>query len=723
MESERKFVENPQEAKEKIALREFILYNKGIKNEEGMRLNFEQAVRQYQAAGTDEALQAAASALRAELKTSEKLQMLAGRLFFLRNGYDLITKGQKYNCRPCIAGGVKRLGIPQVAFSDGPRGVVMGNSTCFPVSMARGASFDDALEYEIGLAIADEVAAQGGNYYAGICINLLRNPRWGRAQETYGEDPYLLSRMGVALTKAVQEKGVIACPKHFAFNSIENVRFDVNVEADEVTAQEVYYPHFKACIDAGAMSIMGAYNLFRGDHCCESSYLLKDVLRKQWDFQGFTISDFLMGVRHADKALKAGMDIEMPQRMHYYALPLLLKTGKIKLADVDASVESILRALIKITPRLQRPSRAVVASKAHAALARRAAEEGTVLLKNSGLLPLTDAKKVAVIGRYANKINVGDHGSSSVAAPYTITPYQGLCEVFGRGNVVLCEGTDFFARQAEIAACDAVILCVGSDYKQEGENLANFSKSDATTEKAMGGDRYSLRIPAAETQLIHSACCAFKNVIVNIIGGSAYVIEDWKNEPAAILHSFYSGMEGGRALAALLTGRVNPSGHLPFTIAKSEADYPDFLFPGDATRTIRYGYYHGYTLLDREKKTAAYPFGFGLSYTTFAYDAPQAADAGEEIAISLTVRNTGARDGKTVVQVYAGAAGDHPVKLLKGFQKVFVPAGGAVQVTVPVRKADLRFYDVASGAWYLADEYTFYVGQDAEDAMLHEVKL
>ena len=686
-------------------------------------MNFEQAVRQYQAAPTDASLRAAAAALRAELKTAEKLHLLAGQAFFLRNGYDLITKGQKYNCRPCIAGGVKRLGIPQVAFSDGPRGVVMGNSTCFPVSMARGASFDDALEYEIGSAIADEVAAQGGNYFAGICINLLRNPRWGRAQETYGEDPYLLSRMGAALTRAVQEKGVIACPKHFAFNSIENIRFDVNVEADEVTAHEVYFPQFKACVDAGAMSIMGAYNLFRGDHCCESRYLLKDVLREQWGFQGFTISDFLMGVRHASKALKAGMDIEMPQRMRYYALPLALKTGKITMDEIDASVESILRGLIKITPRLRRPPKSVVACKKHTALALRAAAEGTVLLKNNGLLPLTGAKKVAVIGRYADKINVGDHGSSSVSAPYTVTPYQGLCDAFGSANIVLCAGTDFTARKAAIAACDAVILCVGSDYKQEGENLANFSKSDATTQKAVGGDRYSLRIPPEETALIHSACCAFKNVIVNIIGGSAYVIEEWKDEPAAILHSFYGGMEGGHALAALLTGAQNPCGHLPFTMAKSEDDYPPFLFPGDPTRTIQYGYYHGYTLLDKEQKTAAYPFGFGLSYTTFDYGPPRAEDAGEEIRISLTVNNTGDRDGKTVVQVYAGAAGDHPVKLLKGFQKVPVPAGKAVEVTVPVRKDDLKFYDPASKDWYLAEDYTFFVGQDAADAMLHEVKV
>lgn len=485
-------------------------------------MTFNDAVKRYYAEPTDEVLYSAARALCGEMKMTEKLHMLSGQRFFLRNGFDLITKGQKYNCRPCLAGGVRRLGIPAVAFSDGPRGVVMGNSTCFPVSMARGAAFDDELEYEIGSAIADEVAAQGGNYFAGICINLLRNPRWGRAQETYGEDPFLLGKMGAALTRAVQDKGVIACPKHFAVNSIENIRFDVNVLADDKTLHEVYLPHFKACIDAGAMSIMGAYNLFRNEHCCESKYLLKDILRNEWGFTGFTISDFLMGVRSAPKALKAGLDIEMPQIMHYAALPLALKTGKVTKEDVDASVESILRGLIKITPRLKYTSRSVIACKKHTALAKRAAAEGTVLLKNDGVLPLKKGK-IAVIGRYADKINVGDHGSSSVFAPYTVTPYEGLCNVYGKENVVLCEGTDFSEKEKEIKCCDAVLLCVGSDYRQEGENLANFSKNDDVTEKALGGDLLNAELSPAGVALSVNQCihyCLTRPAVATVLCGA-----------------------------------------------------------------------------------------------------------------------------------------------------------------------------------------------------------
>ena len=686
-------------------------------------MNFNDAVKKYNQNPTDENLYSVASELCSQLKTGEKLHMLSGQRFFLRNGFDLITKGQKYNCRPCLAGGVKRLGIPAVAFSDGPRGVVMGNSTCFPVSMLRGASFDDELEYEIGSAIADEVISQGGNYFAGICINLLRNPRWGRAQETYGEDPFLLGRMGAAMTKAVQDKGVIACPKHFALNSIENIRFDVNVLCDDKTLYEVYLPHFKACIDAGAMSIMGAYNLFRGEHCCESRYLLKDVLRNEWGFTGFTISDFLMGVRNAPKALKAGLDIEMPQIMHYAFLPLNLKAGKVSMSDIDASVQSILRGLIKITPKITSTPKSVVACKKHTLLAKRAALEGTVLLKNDGALPLPEGAKVGVIGRYANKINVGDHGSSSVFAPYTVTPYEGLCNLYGRENVVLAEGTDFSPCAERLKTCDAVVVCVGSDYKQEGENLANFSKSDKTTQKAMGGDRYSLRIPDEEVGLIRSACREFDRVIVNIIGGSAYIIEEWKDGANAILHSFYSGMEGGNALAELLSGRENPSGHLPFTMARDEDDYPDFLFPSAKTRNIKYGYYHGYTLLEREGKKAAYPFGFGLSYTEFEYSDLSAEDCGDTVLIKLKIKNTGLRDGKTVVQVYAGANGECPVKLLRGFKKLNVKSGETLDAEVVIDKNDLKFYNPDSKEWYLEDSYTFYVGQNSESTEAVRVRV
>ncbi len=680
-------------------------------------MNFQQAVKRYDSDPTGKNLENISRILCAELTTGEKLRLLSGRQFFLRNGVDLITKKQKYNCRPCLAGGIDRLGIPPVAFSDGPRGVVMGNSTCFPVSMSRAATFDDELEYRAGVAMAKEVIAQGGNYFAGICINLLRNPRWGRAQECYGEDQYLTGRMGAALTRAVQDNGVIACPKHFAVNSIENIRFSVNVQADEITMHEVYLPHFRKCVEAGAMSIMGAYNLFRGDHCCESKYLLTDVLRGQWGFEGFVISDFLMGLRSAPKALKAGLDIEMPQKALYAALPVCLRTGQVSMKDVDTAARRVLAGLIKVASKIKPQKKEVVCCKEHTDLARKISQEGTVLLKNDSLLPLGNIKKIGIAGRYADIINVGDHGSSSVFSPYVVTPYEGLCNRYGRENVVLCEGTDVSAKIGELRQCDAVIICVGSDYRQEGENLANFSKSDKMQENGSGGDRYSLRILPEEAELIHTLCKECENTVVNIIGGSAYVIEEWKDEPKAILESFYSGMEGGNALADILSGDVNPSGHLPFTMAADENDYPPFLFPGDKTRTIDYGYYHGYALLDRENKKAAYPFGYGLSYTTFEYEITKTENEGC-VAVTLEVKNTGGRDGKTVIQVYAGADdGDHPVKQLKAFKKIFVKAGGTEIVRIELDPEDLKFYNPDTKEWYLEKYYNLFIGQNAEDAM------
>ena len=297
-----------------------------------------------------------------------------------------------------------------------------------------------------------------------------------------------------------------------------------------------------------------------------------------------------------------------------------------------------------------------------------------------------------------------------------------MCNRFGKERVLLVEGTDIAEKINELKACNAVIVCVGSDYKQEGENLANFSSSDKTSEKVLGGDRYSLRIPKEEVELIHKVCAECKNTVVNIIGGSAYIIEEWKDESAAIFESFYSGMEGGNALAELVAGDVNFSGHLPFTMAKNEYDYPPFLFPGDKERTIDYGAYHGYTLLDRENKKAAFPFGFGLSYTTFEYSDIKVENGEEAVNVTLKIKNSGSSDGKTVIQVYAGADG-HQVKLLKGFKKVFLKAGEEKTVTVEVEKDDLKYYNPKIKYWYLEKEYNIYVGQDSEDALNNKFEL
>jgi len=687
-------------------------------------MNFQQAVAQYAANPTKEALRQATDELLHQLSTKEKIRLLSGHAVGTAVR-DIFLYRRKYNATPYAAGGCKRLGIPPLLFTDGPRGVVMRRSTCFPVSMARGASFDDALEARIGEVIAKEAIAGGANFFAGVCINLLRHPAWGRAQETYGEDSYLLARMGAALTAAVQDYGMMACPKHFACNSIEDLRFSVDVNIDDRTLREVYLPHFQACIDAGALSIMGAYNKVNGSYCCENPPLLQNVLREEMGFDGVVISDFFFAVYSAEKAISAGCDIEMPFTIHYYALPRLLRDGRISMQDIDTAAGHMLGALLRSVPTIKPLDRAVILSKEHTALAREAAQKGMVLLKNDAVLPITEeSPRIAVLGRYADRKNWGDHGSSDVFSPTCVTPYRGILDGFAGGKVVCYNGCKPEKACKAAANSDYVVVCVGSDHKQEGEYMLNLGDRKSKP-KGVGGDRASLRIPPEDIALVRALCQTGKKVIVYVMGGSAYLMEDLlEAAPHAVLMGFYAGMEGGNALADILSGRANPSGHLPFTIAKCAEDYPPFLRMQDDAREIDYGYYHGYTLLDKEGKQARFPFGFGLSYTGFAYENLRAEATEGGILARLTVRNTGSCAGAAVAQFYAGSAGapdDRPVKQLKGFRRVELAAGESKEVQVLLAWNDLRFYHPEQREWALDEGYVIYAGADAEDAMHQSV--
>lgn len=684
-------------------------------------MNYKQAVENYQKDKSRENLYKTAKELCESLTLNEKVHMLSGNNWpgLAKEIRDLIIHKRVYNYVPYEAGGVRRLGIPPVAFADGPRGVVLGNSTCFPVSMARGAAFDRELEYEVGTAIAQEALAGGANYFAGICINLLRNPRWGRAQESYGEDPYLLGEMGVALTKAVQNHGVMACPKHYACNSLENLRFEVDVTASKRTMHEVYLPHFKKCIDAGAVSIMGAYNKFEGDHCCESKWLLKDVLRDTWGFTGFTLSDFIWGVRNGAKALKAGMDIEMPLTMQYgKKIKQALKQGEISMQDIDNSVQSILRGMLQILPNQIKVDKSVIACKRHMDLARRVSEAGTVLLKNNDILPLQKGKKIAVIGRYADNVNVGDHGSSTVHSNHVVTPYVGIQTVFGAENVSTCDWTQPEQVEKLAKSSDVVVIIAGLDYTDEGEYIVNKKKDVAL--KVRGGDRVHMGIPVCDLDLIRRVAAVNENVVVSLQAGSALIINEWSDLAKGILMSFYSGSEGGTALANILCGACNPSGKLPFTVAHDMNDYPAIITESNGNAKIDYGYYHGYMLFDKEEKSVDYPFGFGLSYTTFAISDLSVDRQAEQLLVTAKLKNTGDVDGAEVVQVYAGSLNkdeDRPVKLLKGFQKQSVAAGETMEVMIPVNIEELRFYDEEQDNWVLDPAYRIYVGSDSYQAM------
>jgi len=334
---------------------------------------------------------------------------------------DLVRMSRRYNEIPYTAGAIPRLGISGIRFTDGPRGVVLGASTAFPVAMARGATFDPELEERIGDAIGVEARAQGANFFAGVCINLLRHPAWGRAQETYGEDTYLLGEMGAALVRGSQ-RHVMACVKHFACNSMENARFKVDVRIDEADLRDIYLPHFRRCVDAGVASVMSAYNKVNGSWCGHSRRLLTEILREEWKFTGIVISDFVFGVRGAD-AVAAGMDLEMPSRLRFRGLARALAKGTITQAQVDEAIRRSLRTQEAFESRgeLDRYRLEAVAAAPHRALARQAAERSIVLLKNdppvgdaTPLLPLDRARagRIAVIGRLASLPNTGDHGSS-----------------------------------------------------------------------------------------------------------------------------------------------------------------------------------------------------------------------------------------------------------------------------------------------------------------------
>ncbi len=668
---------------------------------------------------TEETLRKVTDQLISAMTLKEKLDMLKGHAMAV-TAKNFLKNGRFYNAEPYPAGGCKRLGIPEILFTDGPRGIVLRHSTCFPVSMLRGAAFDDELEYKVGEVFAKEASAGGANLFAGICINLLRNPMWGRAQETYGEDPCLLGKMGVALTKAMQDNGIIACPKHYALNSIEDLRFSVDAKADERTLHEVYLPHFKKCVDAGAMSIMGAYNKVNGTYCCENKALLTDILRDKWGFDGFTISDFFFGIYDAARSVKAGLDIEMPYTFKYAFIGSRLKKGDITESDVDVCVGRILRAMLRTLPKHRKHPESVILSKEHTDLARKVAAKGMVLLKNKEkVLPIKNGSKIAVIGRYADKINVGDHGSSNVFSPYTITPFQGLCNRFGKENVAVYNGCDTKKAKETVAESEYIVVCVGSDWLQEGEflvNLGNVKKKP----KGSGGDRVDLHIPEEDVALIKALSDCGKKLIVNIMGGSAYVINDWADCADAILMSFYSGIEGGNALADNLSGDNNFAGKLPFTIAKKAEDYPGFLHIGAKNKEIEYGYYHGYTLFDKKNIEPDYPFGFGLSYSEFEIGKTECSNDEEKITVRAEIKNIGEADGDEVLQIYIGSNGtdkDRPVKLLKGFKRISVKSGETAIASVEIDVEDIRFYNPDLGEWELDESYTVFAGTNSKNAV------
>ncbi len=650
----------------------------------------------------------------------EKISLMSGHGIFkylLRDG--------GFGKRVYPGGGLKRLGIPEFKFTDGPRGVIIPGSTCFPVSMARGASWDLELEEKIGEAIGKEVRAHGGNLFGGVCVNLLRHPAWGRAQETYGEDPYHIGQFGAALVRGVQKHNVMATVKHFAANSIENSRFKVNVKMDERTLREVYLAQFKKCIDEGCATVMSAYNKLLGEYCGQNRYLLRTILKEEWNFQGFVHSDWFFGLHDTIAGIKGGLDVEMP-RAKYYGKKLLkaAKENEELIELIDDSAKRIIQTVLKFTRRKDpmKYDKSLIACKEHVELAREAAEKSMVLLKNKNkILPLNVDKirTLAIIGRLADLKNTGDRGSSHVRQKNIITPLQGIKNLIGDKIEVKYDDASNIEKAIEIASSsDIVITIVGYTYEDEGEYIKII--------KEIGGDRDNLSLKEEDINLINSIAKVNQNCIVVLIGGSAIIMEEWKDNVAAILMAWYSGMQGGNALAKILFGIVNPSGKLPFTIPKDSSHLPFFKKDIDE---ITYDYFHGYTLLEKENIEPAFAFGFGLSYTSFKIENLRVHISGEVITSTVDVSNTGNKFGEEVVQLYIGLENSkikRPKKLLKGFRKVKLNPGETKSVSIQINKMDLAWYNPKLKSWEVEPMiYKIYVGSSSrkEDLLTTSISI
>jgi beta-glucosidase len=610
----------------------------------------------------------------------------------------------------------ERLHIPGFRMVDGPRGVsaATGHATAFPVGMARGATWDPALEERVGEAIGVETRAKEGSVLLAPTINLLRHPRWGRSQETYGEDPLHIGRMGVAFIRGAQ-RVVIASAKHFALNSIEDKRHMVNVSVDERTLREMYLPHFRMAVrDAHVGSIMSAYNKVNGQYCSQNVHLLRDILKGEWGFRGLVESDWFFATQSTVASAMAGLDIEMPWS-HYYGAPLLnaAQSGAVPEATIDEAVRRILR--VKFCFRLDEnppvPDPAAVESRQHTQLALEVERKAIVLLKNeAGVLPLDRSRirSLVVVGPLAAMANLGDDGSSLVVPSYAVTPLDGIRSQAPGLTVTYVNGSPLTpADEAVIAAADAALVVAGLTKVDEGE----------------GKDRVGLDLSSDQEQMILDVARLNTATVVVLEAGGAIAMERWVDAVEGVLVAWYPGQEGGNAIAEVVFGDTNPSGRLPITFARFEADLPEF---DNRSREVMYDYYHGYRYVDRQGLEPLFPFGYGLGYTTFRYDGLTVAEAvlppdGMQ-RVTVRVTNTGTRAGDETAQLYVtaeGSAVDRAVRDLKGFAKVRLEPGEARTVVFELPAEDLAYYDAGAGSWRVEPiTYTVHVGPNSRDLPL-----
>lgn len=654
--------------------------------------------------------------------------------------------------------GVARLGIPEFWMTDGPHGIRpevlwdewdqagWTNDSCvaFPALTCLAATWDPTVSMLYGKSIGEEARYRNKTVLLGPGVNIYRTPLNGRNFEYMGEDPYLAGRMVVPYIQGVQKNGVAACVKHYALNNQEVNRHTTNVIVDDRTLYEIYLPAFKAAVQEGnTWAIMGSYNLYKDQHVCHNQYLLNDILKGEWGFDGVVVSDW-GGVHDTDQAITNGLDMEFGSWTnglsngtsnaydnYYLAQPYLerIKSGKVGTKELDDKVRRILRLAFRTTMDRNRPY-GTMRSPEHYEAARKIGEAGIVLLQNNNdLLPidLDNTKKIAVIGENAVKMMTVGGGSSSLKVQREISPLDGIRNRVGnKAEVVYARGYVGDAsgeyngvvsgqnlkddRTPEELIAEAVRVAGEADYVIFIGGLNKSAHQDCED-----SDRAGLGLPYDQDKVITELVKANKNLIVINISGNA-VAMPWVKEVPAILQAWFLGSEAGTAIAAVLTGDVNPSGKLPFTFPAKLGDVPAHQlgeYPGNekvgniVNEKYNEGIFVGYRWTDKQKKVKPlFPFGYGLSYTTFEYGKPVAdkktMSADDTITFTVSVKNTGTREGQEVVQLYISdkkSSLPRPVKELKGFDKVKLAPGEEKTVSFTITKDALSFFDDAKHEW------------------------
>ena len=624
--------------------------------------------------------------------------------------------------------GMPKHGIPQIWLSDGPHGLrkQAGESdhlglnpsvpaTCFPTASAIANSWDAALGEEIGAALGEEAAAQEVSVVLGPGLNMKRNPLCGRSFEYFSEDPYLAGKLAAGYIRGIQSKGVAACPKHFAVNSQETRRMASDSIVDERTLREIYLTGFEIAVKEGhPRSIMSSYNLVNGTYANENKHLLMEILRGEWGFDGAVITDWGGSNDHA-LGVKNGSTLEMPAPGGDSVRELLaaVASGKISESDIDARLSELLPLVFDTKAALDAAPREFDAA-AHHALARRAAEESLVLLKNeSSLLPLAAGTKVAVIGDFAKNPRYQGAGSSMVNSTQVdvlldklidselnVIGYQQGFDRHGKPDAALQKSACELATKA-----DTVILCMGLDEIAESEGL----------------DRSNLRLAQNQVDLLQAVAAVNPKIVVVLYSGSV-VETPWLDNCQALLYAALGGQAGAGAVADALAGKVNPCGKLAETWPLAYADIPSAADFATRRKTVEYreGLYIGYRYFTTAEKAVRFPFGYGMSYTTFAYS-DMAAD---EQGVSLTVTNTGSVAGTEIVQLYVAKKNSElfrPAKELKGFARVTLAPGEKQRITIMLDDKAFRFWNVQSNRWEIeGGEYELLVGASVEDIRLCE---